>query len=196
MSQNSRQLQAQETKEKILSIANELIFEKEYDDITISEIAQKAGLSVGAIYHHFNSKEELFFSGYDDFDRRLEAYVNQQDYPCYLDAIRDLIRYQASGANKAGPVFRAKEIRVQLSTHSRYVLSSDRFLHQYLKSLVTGAVRAGEMKADCDAEEVASVIFRMVRGDLFDWALRQSKDKAEKNPLHDLEIILAYYRAE
>lgn len=57
----SRQLQAKETKQKILDVANALIMEKEYEEITMAEIALAAGVSIGGLYHYFNSKEELFF---------------------------------------------------------------------------------------------------------------------------------------
>lgn len=190
----NRQMQAKETKDRILSVASGLLLEKEYDEISIAEIAEKAGISVGAIYHHFSSKEELVFSGYASFDNRLKEYVDSQRFSSYLDAIRNVIRFQTESANRDGARFRAKEIRVQLSTHSKYLLDPDRFLHTYLRQLVDAAIREGELREDCDADEIVSMILRMVRGDLFDWALRLSDEPAEVKPMKDLEVILAYFK--
>lgn len=43
-------------REKILRIALEEFSEKGYKGINITELAQKADITTGAIYHHFGSK--------------------------------------------------------------------------------------------------------------------------------------------
>lgn len=48
------------TKEHIIQTSLLLFLQKSYRDVTMSEIVQKTGLSKGAFYHHFKSKEELF----------------------------------------------------------------------------------------------------------------------------------------
>ncbi len=54
-SQNRKQ-QAQETKNKILSAAKNLLISKSYNDITIPEIATAAGVATPTIYSLFKSK--------------------------------------------------------------------------------------------------------------------------------------------
>lgn len=49
----------QNTKEKILVAARDIFAKKGFQGATIAEIAKKAGISEGAIYRHFNSKDEL-----------------------------------------------------------------------------------------------------------------------------------------
>ena len=124
----------------------------------------------------------------------MEAYLHGKEYPTSLDAIRDLIWYQASQANRMGPEFRAKEIRVQLSTHSNYLLAPSRYLYSKLLDLIKTAIAAGLLKEDCDANDLTETILRMVRGDLFVWALLMSQEPAEDKPMKDLEIILSYYK--
>jgi len=48
-----------EREERILNAAAELIAHYGYDKTTVSEIAKKAGVSKGAIYLHYASKEDL-----------------------------------------------------------------------------------------------------------------------------------------
>ena len=48
------------TKEHILKTSLLLFLRKSYRDVTMKEIVEKTGLSKGAFYHYFNSKEELF----------------------------------------------------------------------------------------------------------------------------------------
>lgn len=49
-----------ETKEYILKTSLILFLQKSYRDVTMNEIVLKTGLSKGAFYHYFSSKEELF----------------------------------------------------------------------------------------------------------------------------------------
>lgn len=47
-------------KEKILKVALEEFSSKGFEDVNISELAQKAEMTTGAIYHHFGSKANLY----------------------------------------------------------------------------------------------------------------------------------------
>lgn len=53
---------AQETRQKILDAAEKLILLKGLTQVTIKEIARETGLSEGALYRHFDHKEEIFFA--------------------------------------------------------------------------------------------------------------------------------------
>lgn len=46
-------------KNNILNAASEVFAQKGYDAATMQDITEKCGLSKGAIYHHFKSKEEI-----------------------------------------------------------------------------------------------------------------------------------------
>ena len=49
-----------ETKEHIIQTSLKLFLKKSYRDVTMKELVEKTGLSKGAFYHYFTSKEELF----------------------------------------------------------------------------------------------------------------------------------------
>lgn len=48
------------TKEALLAAARELFTERGYADVGVAELAQRAGVTTGAVYHHFGSKRGLF----------------------------------------------------------------------------------------------------------------------------------------
>ncbi len=48
------------SKEHILNVAFSLFLQKSFRDVTMKEIVKRTGLSTGAFYHYFSSKEELF----------------------------------------------------------------------------------------------------------------------------------------
>jgi len=49
-----------ESKEHIIIVASRLFMQKSFKEVTMSEIVRETGLSKGAFYYHFKSKEELF----------------------------------------------------------------------------------------------------------------------------------------
>lgn len=91
----SRELKAKETKSKIIECSTKLFLDKGFKGVTLSDILKATGLSKGAFYHHFSSKEELFVElmqclidefaniPYDMFD-------NSSLYNFYIDYINHL----------------------------------------------------------------------------------------------------------
>lgn len=57
----------QKTHENLKIQALKLFLDKGYEATSIQEITQKAGLSVGAFYRHFDSKEGIFVEIWDEY---------------------------------------------------------------------------------------------------------------------------------
>ncbi len=55
----ARSNKSNENKKRIIDCAIRLINEKGFDNVTVSEITQVAGVSKGAFYIHFKSKEDI-----------------------------------------------------------------------------------------------------------------------------------------
>ena len=54
-----RKDKSQAMREKILNTATQLFIQKGSEKTSMQDIAQTAGISKGAIYHHFKSKDEI-----------------------------------------------------------------------------------------------------------------------------------------
>jgi AcrR family transcriptional regulator len=60
VSASRRRQYAEATRTALLSAAEILIAERGYADVSIDEVCVRAGVTKGALYHHFASKRELF----------------------------------------------------------------------------------------------------------------------------------------
>lgn len=55
-----RRLELDERRAQLLALAREAFAQKSYDDVSIDELAQAAGVSKGLLYHYFPSKRDLY----------------------------------------------------------------------------------------------------------------------------------------
>ncbi len=63
----------EETVEKILAVSKRLFEERGYEHTTIADIVAALGMSKGAVYHHFKSKEDIY-------DRICDQYYARMDW--------------------------------------------------------------------------------------------------------------------
>ena len=68
---------APHTSKRIQECALELFYERGYTSTTMREIALACGLTPGALYNHFSSKEELLSSMLVDIHNKLEATLDE-----------------------------------------------------------------------------------------------------------------------
>lgn len=84
-----------ESREHILRIAFGLFLQENFKEVTLKEIVKKTGLSKGAFYHYFKSKEQLFLEVIDHYFSKMIAFDYEQFskdslrafYTDYLDTI-------------------------------------------------------------------------------------------------------------
>ena len=69
---------SQQTRERILSAASAVFQQKGFEKATLRDIAAADGMSLGAVYYYFKSKEELLLAFYEQVNEEVgEAYHRQ-----------------------------------------------------------------------------------------------------------------------
>ncbi len=117
---------------KILDTAERLFIEKGYDRASLQEIIQETGLSKGAIYHHFASKEEILYAVCDRIGRRNgEVLAQVRDNPAL------------NGLEKIRAMFKASlqpERQAKMFFMMPYLMDNAKFLATELRSIFTEVV--------------------------------------------------------
>lgn len=94
----SRDIQAQETRKKLLQTAMELIAREGYHAVTISRICKECGVSVGTFYQYFSAKRDIIVL----VDREHNQYLStacamdssksaRQLYTAFVETYMDLV---------------------------------------------------------------------------------------------------------
>lgn len=78
--QTIKKLRGDDLRNKVLQTALELFSESGYFNTSIHDICATAGVSIGAIYHHFSNKEALAKSLYDDLLQQMNDTISQLAY--------------------------------------------------------------------------------------------------------------------
>ena len=122
----------EETVRKILDTAERLFIETGYDRASLQEIIDETGLSKGAIYHHFASKEDIFYAVCDRIGRRNgEVLSRVRDDP------------SLNGLEKLRAMFKASlqpERQAKMFCMMPYLMDNAKFLATELRSIFTEVV--------------------------------------------------------
>jgi AcrR family transcriptional regulator len=97
-----------ETRQRILDIARAAFADGGYDSSTNRELATKAGITSGALYHYFGSKLDLYLAVHEDVQLRIygrfnEAVTGVDGFLAKFDAVLDV----AHELNVDDPTFAA-----------------------------------------------------------------------------------------
>ena len=122
----------EETVRKILDTAERLFIEKGYDRTSLQDILDETGLSKGAVYHHFASKEDIFYSVCDRIGRRNgEVLSRVRDAP----GLNGLEKLRAMFKTSLQPERQAKMFCMM-----PYLMDNAKFLATELRSIFTEVV--------------------------------------------------------
>jgi TetR/AcrR family fatty acid metabolism transcriptional regulator len=188
----TRKEQAEETKTRIYTSAIELMEEKGFGNFTIEDISNKAGVSVGAFYHYFDSKNdilaEIFYRADDYFSTEVVDSLSKSSIP---EQIIEYFDYYAkfniaSGVETTQQLFNPK---------IKFFIEEGRPMLEILKNLIRKGQEKNEIRGDIDAKELVSYLLVMARGVVFEWSLYDGKYDLEARMHKYMEILVSTIKA-
>ena len=89
---SKRAARGRATREQLIEVATRLFAEKGYEDTSIEDVLAAAGVSRGALYHHFAGKDALFGAVVESVENRVMADLAAAagDVPDAVDRLRVL----------------------------------------------------------------------------------------------------------
>ena len=87
-----------ETQRALLDAAREVFTGQGFADASIADVVERAGSSVGSLYHHFGGKSELFVALWQDYQRAQEAAASEAVARARRAGVTDPFELFSSGA--------------------------------------------------------------------------------------------------
>lgn len=148
------------TVEKILNVAQRLFLEKGYDNTTIQDIVDHLdGLSKGAVYHHFKSKEEIMDAVGDRMFLANNPFevVRQRSDLNALEKLREAIRLNQSDEARTDMTIQALPLTRNPRLLVEMIESNRRILTPYYLELLEEGNRDGSLHTEY-AKEIAELL--------------------------------------
>ena len=188
---SKQQLKSKETKEKIFQAAKRILQKNGYENLSIKNICEEAGVSNGSFYHHFKTKDDL-----------LSYYIEDQPSmaPDLLDtptnaeeakfAIVSVYLNYAKYCKELGVDFiagyytpRNQALNPTIRTERPYPIVT---VQHYLET----AASANVIQTKLSIEEIVTDIRMLVIGNVFEWAMTNGQADFEGNIKRSLSHYL------
>jgi AcrR family transcriptional regulator len=169
------QQRSEETRSRILEAAVKLFSNHGYNRASVDDICSEAGISKGAFYHHFESKQALFLALLDGWlqaiDKAIEASKDQTAPETFMQ-MTDAFPYVFATADEGLPMF--FEFWLQASRDKKVweaSIAPYRRYHNYFTSLIKKGVEEGsfvEVDPDLAARMIVSTAMGLFLQSLLD----------------------------
>jgi len=186
-SKNMKTLQSMDTSNRILTQAMKMFLEKGYHGTSIDEITQGVGVTKGALYWHFKSKEDLLKRIVEEFERQfldglIQAVGKVQGR--IVNKIEKYFRYNAAFA------YYNRDLCVSFTTLSGELVGAHHPIEpeirriykkyqNFLSSLILQGKKERIFKKEIDADLAALIMIAFHDGILLQWSMNREKIDGE-----------------
>ena len=157
------------SKDRILKSAMKIFVVNGYSETTMDDIALSAGLSKGAVYHHFSSKRELFLALIDFWEESFLPIFYKRDYKnlSASNVLKDLAAEIINTFNNKKFIFLAELEIWSLANRDKEVRCRTKILYnkmlRHLESIFKNAAENGEYK-NIDPRMAAMAVMTSMQG--------------------------------
>ena len=188
---SKQQRKSKETKERIFQAAKRILQKSGYEELSIKNICEEAGVSNGSFYHHFKTKDDLLSYYIEDQPSidpdRLELPKNKEDAKeTIIHVYLNYVKY----CKELGVEFMAgyytpdnQALNPTIRTERPYPIVT---VQHYLER----ALGANAIQLNLKIEEITTDIRMIVIGNVFEWAMRNGDADFEGNMRRSLSHYL------
>ena len=188
---SKQQRKSKETKERIFQAAKRILQKSGYEELSIKNICEEAGVSNGSFYHHFKTKDDLLSYYIEDQPSidpdRLELPKNKEDAKeTIIHVYLNYVKY----CKELGVEFMAgyytphnQALNPTIRTERPYPIVT---VQHYLER----ALGANAIQLNLKIEEITTDIRMIVIGNVFEWAMSNGDADFEGNMRRSLSHYL------
>lgn len=188
---SKQQLKSRETKSKIFLAAKTILQKHGYEQLSIKNICEEAGVSNGSFYHHFKTKDDL-----------LSYYIEEQpsinpdllDLPANASEAKNTIIYvylnYVDYCMELGVEFMSNYYTPKNQSLNPLIRTERPYPIVTVQNYLQKCLDAGLFSFNHSLEEITTDIRMIVIGNVFEWCLKNGETDFRGNMQRSLEIYL------
>lgn len=185
--------QSNHTKKKIMNAARYLAIEKGLNHMTIRDVCQAANISIGAFYHHYQSKQELVNESFMIYDELLEVNHTKYNLENPLESLKAILLDQTVFVVSFDKQLVIEYYKSILLSMNKQAVSWERSYYRHVLDCIKKAVSDGLIKDGYTPEYVASFFIKFVRGNIINWCLTESNESFLQETESEIDLLLKLF---
>lgn len=188
---SKQQQKSKETKERIFQAAKRILQKNGYENLSIKNICEEAGVSNGSFYHHFKTKDDLLSYYIED-----QPGINPDllELPQNADEAKETIIHVYLNYVKYCRELGVEFMAGYYNPHNQALNPVSRTERPYpiitVQHYLEHALEAGAITLNLTIPEITTDIRMIVIGNVFEWSMRNGDADFEGNMRRTLSHYL------
>lgn len=192
--QQRRKQQAKETEQRILQAALTLMREHGFEKVSVRDICAQAGITTGAFYHHFPSKEALIAKGFGALDHYMSQALRDHAHEPPAQRLRTILTAYADFMEQESGELTARYYLLRLSNVNAGIrLDPTHYIKRAMVECFEEVRSENDLIAGRSSQWAADFCHRHFRGVVIDWLLAGYSYSLREKMLDDYDAFVQFF---
>lgn len=195
---DKRKVQGAETKKKLYEIAEKIFMERNFSDVNIEDITDEAGITKGAFYVHFESKDALIAMLIADYAARADtdykAFVenlpDDTSFSSMLLALTEKIADTLSNTLGCENMKKVYQMLLAGTAGTEAVKGYGRELYVLFYDILEKGIQCGEFTSSLQLEALSRHFVMAIRGVSYEWCVRHPNFDLKEQAVAHMKLML------
>ncbi len=195
---DKRKVQGAETRKKLYEIAKKLFSERNFSDVNVEDITDEAGITKGAFYVHFESKDALiasliadYVASADmDYKTFVEALPNEMPASEVILALTQKIADELVDTIGCENMKKIYQMLLTGTVDTEAVKGYGRELYLLFYSILDKGIRCGEITSSLPPEALSRHFVMAIRGVSYEWCVRSPDFDLREHTIAHIRLLI------
>ena len=195
---DKRKAQGAETRKKLYEIAKRLFSERNFSDVNVEDITDEAGITKGAFYVHFESKDALiailiadYVASADmNYKTFMEALPNEMPAPEVILALTQKIADELVDTIGCENMKKIYQMLLTGTVDTEAVKGYGRELYLLFYSILDKGIQCGEFTSSLSLESLSRHFVMAIRGVSYEWCVRYPDFDLREQVIEHIRLLV------
>ena len=195
----AKETEKKSAKNKIVSAAWQLFYEKGYNKTTVDDIIELSGTSKGSFYYYFSTKDELLNTlslmldeYYEVLDAKMDPEMNSFDKLLYLNY--EVHKWLEESVNLE--LLTSLYSTQLVASGQSCLLDQNRVYYKLLNRIIEEGQNRGQIRSDVPVTEIARYYAMCERALVSDWCLSRGAYHLGDHNKKYMAYMLEHYKGQ